>query len=450
MPGVAVSPAPGGMGPGAKQKSGQGSPVWSSGVAFYPPSSKYWRIGGKWYDFAEFLDQHPGGREVLELARDRFEDCTFVFEAHHLNYRRARAVIAKYEVDAAVAEKSLIRKPRDGESGPPQLLDDKSFYSVLRQRVHQHLVKVGHPGGGPTSGCIAFFWATFAAWAALGFATWWTGSFFVSIAYGVAAAWLGAFGHNWVHQTKYKFWAYLSLDVIGFSSDGWFREHNMQHHMYTNTPWDNHFKGTDPFLVTDPTVPRNWLQRCVLPYANWIILSFGLFGNYIAHFTEVVKGNEKITVWKLCLPLQLVAFVARWGLWGALLMYVWAGTLGVYYFSMALMNHNAEHCMDVTARNKSRDWGEAQLHSSADWGVDGNFYVSMKYLCLNYHTVHHMFPRVDFSHHQAVQGILMETCSEFGVEYRTGTPWEIYKEMVGSFASPRALLQEIVIYAGGI
>ena len=23
-------------------------PVWSSGVAFYPPSRKYWRIGGKW------------------------------------------------------------------------------------------------------------------------------------------------------------------------------------------------------------------------------------------------------------------------------------------------------------------------------------------------------------------------------------------------------------------
>ena len=30
--------------------------------------------------------------------------------------------------------------------------------------------------------------------------------------------------------------------------------------MYTNTPWDNHFRGTDPFLVTDPTVERNLLQ----------------------------------------------------------------------------------------------------------------------------------------------------------------------------------------------
>ena len=48
---------------------------------------------------------------------------------------------------------------------------------------------------------------------------------------GRLSALAGAFGHNWVHQPKYKHWAYLSLDTIGFSSDGWFREHVLQHHM---------------------------------------------------------------------------------------------------------------------------------------------------------------------------------------------------------------------------
>jgi hypothetical protein len=28
--------------------------VWSAGVPFYPPSTKYWRIGNEWYDFTEF------------------------------------------------------------------------------------------------------------------------------------------------------------------------------------------------------------------------------------------------------------------------------------------------------------------------------------------------------------------------------------------------------------
>ena len=43
-------------------------------------------------------------------------------------------------------------------------------------------------------------------------------------------------------------------------------------------PRDNHFRGTDPFLVTDPTVERNWLQRTVMPYALHVILVFGVYG----------------------------------------------------------------------------------------------------------------------------------------------------------------------------
>jgi hypothetical protein len=119
---------------------------------------------------------------------------------------------------------------------------------------------------------------------------------------GMTGSFLGAFGHNWVHIPKYKFYAYLSLDTIGFSSDGWFREHNLQHHMYTNTPWDNHFKGTDPFLITDPTVERNWFTKYVTPPLLPIVLIFGLPGNYLAHFTGIVEGSEIFSPGKLLLP----------------------------------------------------------------------------------------------------------------------------------------------------
>jgi cytochrome b involved in lipid metabolism len=77
-------------------------PIWSTRVPFFPPSDKYWRIGGKWYDLEPFLDKHPGGREILLLARDRFEDCTFVFEANHHNYVRARAILKKFAVSKEI------------------------------------------------------------------------------------------------------------------------------------------------------------------------------------------------------------------------------------------------------------------------------------------------------------------------------------------------------------
>jgi len=431
----------------------------SSRVAFYPPSDTLWRIGGKWYDLNPFLKLHPGGAEVVQLARDRFEDATYAFESHHHNYQRARAIIAKYEVPAP---SSLHQRPLGpvvpGAGGDgsvpklPELLDDEAFYSVVRRRLTEHLRKVGCSSGGPTRECVVAFWANFVAFCTSWALMFYTGSILAALAFGVTASLLGAFGHNWVHQPRYRIWSYLSLDTIGFSSTGWFREHVLQHHMYTNTPWDNHFRGTDPFLVSDPTIHRHWIQQYIMPYINPIILTFGLFANYLAHAVDMLKGDEEWRVTKAILPLNVSLVIWRWGLiHGVLLTYSWAAVLGLWYFTMALMNHNAAHCHDVDARNKAPDWGAAQLCSSADWGVSLPFHKAWIYLWLNYHTVHHLFPRLDFSHHPAAQAIVMSTCREFGIKYEAAeSPVRIYKEMIHSFASPRSLYKSIMVYGGGL
>jgi len=433
-------------------------PVMSSGVAFYPPSDSLWRIGGKWYDFTDFLDRHPGGAEIVRLSRDRFEDATYAFESHHHNYSRARAVIAKYEVPAP---KKLASRPpgaivpgAGGEGGIsqlPKLLDDTAFYSVCRKRLTEHLRKVGCKDGGPTTECKVLFWVNFAVFCGSWVGMYVTGSVLMAAFFGFNAALLGAFGHNWVHQPQYRVWSYLSLDTIGFSSTGWFREHVLQHHMYTNTPWDNHFRGTDPFLVTDPTVPRHWVQENIMPYINPLVLTFGLYANYMAHLVETFLGNEQWRLTKAILPVNIGLMLSRWGLaYGGALTYTWTAVLSLWYFTIALMNHNAEHCMDVDARNAAPDWGAAQLQSSADWGVHLSFRRAWIYLWLNYHTVHHLFPKLDFSHHPAAQSIIMQTCAEHGIKYvAAGTPARIYKEMVRSFASPRSLAKAIMVYGDG-
>lgn len=301
---------------------------WSSGVAFRP-HPKYWLIGGKYYDLVDFLPRHPGGEQLLRLARDRFDDCTYTFEAHHTDYQRARAVLAKYEVkspshpDQARSSDRASPAVSPAVSQPPvlvenkfhvKLLDDEAFYSVLRKRVHLFLKTSG--GAGPTSTCIALFWMIFSLWAALWIGTLRTGSLVLAVCVGLVGAVLGGFGHNWVHQPKYRLWAVLSLDTLGFSSEAWLREHLLQHHMYTNTPKDNHFKGTgiaqhqlggrttsvmmiawlglaDPWFVTDPTVPRNFFQRQVTPFLLPLMLSFGAFANYLTHTVNIVNGQVR-------------------------------------------------------------------------------------------------------------------------------------------------------------
>eukprot|EP00316_Scyphosphaera_apsteinii_P012467 CAMPEP_0119307142 /NCGR_PEP_ID=MMETSP1333-20130426/7715_1 /TAXON_ID=418940 /ORGANISM="Scyphosphaera apsteinii, Strain RCC1455" /LENGTH=424 /DNA_ID=CAMNT_0007310615 /DNA_START=139 /DNA_END=1413 /DNA_ORIENTATION=+ len=423
--------------------------MWSSGVAFYPPSKRFWRIGKKWYDFEPFFPLHPGGAEILQLARDRFEDATYAFEAHHHNYPRARALIAKYEVPAP-KDLPLRSAGMPGADTSPELLGDDAFYSKVRKRLTQHLRAIRCPGGGPTQTCRMLFWCNFAAfcisWVAM-FVSGWAAA---AVLFGLVASLLGAFGHNWVHQPNYRSWAYLSLDVIGFSSTGWFREHVLQHHMYTNTPWDNHFHGTDPFLVTDPTTPRHWIQSYVMPYINPVILTFGLYANFLAHAADMLKGREEWRLWKAILPLNIAAMVCRWGLLrGWMLTHTWISVLGLWYFTMALMNHNAERCMDVDARNAARDWGEAQLVTCADWSIGLSFERAWRYLWLNFHTVHHLFPRLDFSHHPAAQQIIMEVCAEFNIHYSAAdSPLMIYKQMIRSFATPRALYKTVMVYGG--
>ena len=355
-------------------------PIYSAGVEFCPPSSKYWRIGGKFYDLEPFLEKHPGGSQILLLARDRFEDATFVVEANHMNYSRIRKIIAKYEVELPAEDDADDGQTREQV---PKLLNDDAFYSVIRRRVAQHLKSVHCPVGEPTWECLGLFWAVFFSWASLFYATWYTGRFPLAVVTAIMGSWLGGFGHNWVHQPKYKTlgFALLSLDTQGFSSEGWYRDHVLQHHMYTNTPWDNHFKGTDPFLITDPTVERNWIQRHVMPYVYPIILCFGVYGNYTKHTIDLLQGLEVVSIGKLFLPFQFYLMISRWGLVkGVGLMWTMQSVLGVYYFTLALMNHNTEATLDIKNATPPKIGG---LHNYIPRQIGGSncHFIKRSYTC---------------------------------------------------------------------
>lgn len=423
-------------------KNGNGI-VWSSGVAFRP-QGRYWRIGGLWYDFTTF--NHPGGQEMLYLSRDRFDDATFAFESHHLNYKKARAIIKKYKLSEEIQQ----RLNKEYTIPAPKLLPDESFYSDLRRRVVEYFKRNNLPlSGEPTTECMVLFTMVLSAWCLSLFnSLYYNPCISSAILHAVISCFLGGFGHNFVHQPKYRILAYISLDFMGFSSDVWQREHCLQHHMYTNTPKDHHFRVTDPFLLTDPTVPRNWIQSRIMPYINPLILFCGVYGNWFVHFNEMVKGNEKARMWPIFLPMMVGSFCYLHGWWGLFLVTVQSGCTGVYFYTMALMNHNAEKALDVKKRNACKDWGAAQVICCADWCIDSSFIGTIPHLGLNYHTVHHLFPSVDFSHFPSIQKIMMQTCVDHDIEYEDVELWNLYGQMVKSFATATSLFMEVITYNG--
>ena len=42
-----------------------------------------WYLFGKTYDLTDFMDDHPGGRTILEVTNNHSHDITPMFESYH-------------------------------------------------------------------------------------------------------------------------------------------------------------------------------------------------------------------------------------------------------------------------------------------------------------------------------------------------------------------------------
>lgn len=252
------------------------------------------------------------------------------------------------------------------------------------------------------------------------------------IANAVAGAILGGFGHSWIHQPKYRAHAYV-LDLIGFSSQNWYESHVLQHHLYTNTTGDNHFEGTSPFLIPDPTKEKYFWHHFFSIPMFFIVLGFGVSGNYLGHSAELLSGREVWSWAKLIVPVQCCLMYTSWGMYGLGLIFLNQALCGIYYFTVALANHNAEFSLDLDAVNNARDWGEQQILVSGDIHTGIGYYNSMTFLWLNYHCVHHLFPTIDQWHHPAIQRILTKTCAEFDIPYRCWSLSQLFVSMMRTF-----------------
>ena len=90
---------------------------------------RLWLIYGQYYDLESFLDTHPGGRMNLSLARG--QDCTILFESHHLYTGKATAALRPFWV-GSVADYAP-------DIAGQYLLAPDGFYRTLKRRVVTHL-----------------------------------------------------------------------------------------------------------------------------------------------------------------------------------------------------------------------------------------------------------------------------------------------------------------------
>eukprot|EP00808_Paulinella_micropora_P017098 g78046.t1 len=122
----------------------------------------------------------------------------------------------------------------------------------------------------------------------------------------------------------------------------------------------------------------------------------------------------------------------RFGWWqGLIIQATIVGVMSIWYFTIALMNHNTDHTFQDT--DSAKDWGEYQLRVCSDIGTGLSFWGSARYIWLNYHTVHHLFPTTDMSRHPEIQKILIDTCDEFAIKYSHPDFVTSYRQMIVNF-----------------
>eukprot|EP00484_Ammonia_sp_Unknown_P008454 CAMPEP_0197072612 /NCGR_PEP_ID=MMETSP1384-20130603/210186_1 /TAXON_ID=29189 /ORGANISM="Ammonia sp." /LENGTH=491 /DNA_ID=CAMNT_0042511433 /DNA_START=88 /DNA_END=1563 /DNA_ORIENTATION=+ len=459
--------------------------------------SLIFRIDDKYFDLTDFSKAHPGGLEILVWAKRKAWDHTQMFSIHHVNYLRASSIMNKF----LIREDSVIQRIQELEAievpqrFPKQLphstskhypvklkgsgieaaynypvYDNKeqkwthvdlkmadctfelphkgSFYWELREEIYKYFKK-NKLSYYPTTGYMVFWWMTLICSFCLQYLQSYYKSYLLAIATSCCHLVLGGYGHQFIHNPVYfRKYAYLCLDWIGLYSYTYMVDHIAIHHIYTNTIPDNHFDGTDPFVYVNPLVRRARWRKAL----NWVMatlsVAFGIFGNYIINIVLMVTGKEPFYWCIFIYPMRYVwmTFLVGDVVLACKLTAVSTVFCSTWYFTIALMNHNQAENWDMhklTSAAKSNKenggWAEMQLVTSSDIGYNYGFLGSMMCLWLNYHTVHHLLPTVDMSHHREAQRILNRVAAKHGLCYSYKPAWQMYCDMLKTFSMARAL-----------
>lgn len=401
--------------------------------------SRLWQIHGKYYDLEPFLDEHPGGRRLLEQLRGT--DCSAVFETTHLHDARPRAQLAKY----FVADVPGFTKSEYDWNG-------EGFFPTLKRRVRTHfLAEAKKQGVKPldarfvhhgTRGFIVRFAILWAIYVGLSVGAVGYGSFICAALWAPFSFALGGYGHEALHNGIFvRSWlnrlvSFMTVDIMGVAAFVFTGVHVPLHHIDTNVPGkDPDIEVHFPMLRERPGQPIYWFHRYQHFYA-WILYAITFHVTLVADVVAAITGvwfgpwakinKPSRREWVLLIVSKLFAFTAWYVLpfvflpWKTALVVhlLMVGLAGIIVQTTFACSHQNDFAMNLEGRvqRHPRDWGALQLETTVDF-QHGHWLPTTFFGGLGYQIEHHLFPTLSYSRLQQVAPIVQQTCKEFGVPY---------------------------------
>jgi fatty acid desaturase len=430
-------------------------------------NKKYWYIHGKAYDFSTFVNQHPGGKEMILLGRGR--ECTELFESVHvLSSDKPKALLAKYEVK----ENPLDVEPLDasapviGDSSQLFEWKEDGFYSTVTKRVKEYFVKNNLTYKATWTFYVKIFamLAVYLTCLIMGFSK---GSILLIMLAGIVGEQLHFCAmHDGSHGAiSKKPWINTVASTITywyfFDAWVWLRHHVYAHHCYTG------IYRKDPDLTNSKLFLRKhheaswkpiyrfqhfvvWVWMMLLPNQHWgqaLVYQLSKYKKKVFGVPLEVKPKRvlKYVLMNTSFFLHFIfpLFFISFKMMILLNLILWS-IIGISYFLVVLPNHDTADVMTTIvapSKDNKMDWGELQCRNTSNHSIDSGLIskiVTVLYGGMNFQIEHHLFPAVSHEHYSSIAPIVQQTCKEFNIPYHAKSNWfsacASYYDMLKSMA----------------
>ena len=374
-----------------------------------------WYIHNGAYDLTNWMDDHPGGRYILEATKGT--DCTALFEMYH-----SSATKSKYIHRQLQRHKVFHLEEDDDDDGYEW--DNTPVYDDMKKIVTQY--RQLHGITAYDAGWTMILWYT--VWGAmhlLALCEWINGTG-GALLLGVT---MWFFSGDLLHSGTHYCLTHnpRTSESIGWwcgwmfmIPSGWTRQHVLGHHTNTNVPqkdpdlyhYSRMYKSVDDYSDDDGHhhTTTSLLALLLMPlYTQWTP-SFFLYPRLVRN--NRWKGVIHQEVWTTGeRALGMATWAALWSgvaAVGSVHGPIHAATpflvVSVIYYLFSQVSHM--NLPSMNDNNRRREWAVAQcMAAQGDYSYNSTIcnYVSVG---LNNQTMHHLFPNVHWCHYPALSALM--------------------------------------------
>lgn len=377
-------------------------------------------IEGKVYDITDFVNKHPGGAMMAQLAVNR--DSTYMFWSYHTNQKHARQILDSL--------------PQVGTVDTKYMKPDFLFY--LQSKIRQFRKKLR---GGMNH--RLYVWLPLCA----------VFSYLICIGYWQVSAILGfifaSIGLTIQHDANHGAFSKnptinnilgYTLDIMGRSSFMWRLHHNVGHHIYTNEyDKDIDVSNSTPLLRLHEKDTYRWYHAYQHYYWPFVFL-FSSIGEYTDITTFIMGKDKHITVlnrtWMDIIMFYLfkilhftLYFIIPYYYYGQWYSFIIMHVVGNYYLAIQFVISHATENIHLNLKNYD-DWAIKQISESSNWATESklvNYFTGG----LNCQIEHHLFPCISDHHYPDIAHIIQEECKIRNIPYtKYDSIWQNIKSYV--------------------